>query len=326
VARGGDACRAIHRDRRAPRQRAHAAVATIRGRFQGPDVRDVFGLRCQGSISSVPRPDTTSASISLCQAFYYSPFKMTLLTVSPRPTKPRPRRRRGQALLQLEIPLRTWGGKRAGAGRKPLSGRAGVPHRARPDHSRHHPVHVTMRARRGLPSLRRQIVFAELRKDIARASRASFRLVHFSVQSNHVHLLVEANDKVSLARGIAGVSIRLARSVNRVLSRRGHVWTDRYHARALRTPRETRHALVYVLMNFKKHCASAARGIDAMSSASWFDGWKRFPRGPGPMSGAPTEGAPVWRPRTWLARKGWRRHGLIGHDECPRSAHRAGVK
>jgi putative transposase len=185
---------------------------------------------------------------------------------------------------------------------------------------------VTMRVRRGLPSLRRQIVFAELRHDIARASQAPFRVVHFSVQSNHVHLLVEAHDKVSLARGTAGLSIRLARSVNRVLSRRGRVWSDRYHARALRTPRETRHALVYVLMNFKKHSGSTATRFDAMSSAWWFDGWKPPPRGRDPTGAhragnerpGGSEDAPVWRPRTWLARKGWRRHGLIGTDEYPR--------
>jgi REP element-mobilizing transposase RayT len=168
---------------------------------------------------------------------------------------------------------------------------------------------------RRVPSLRRQLVFAELRRDFARASRASFRVIHFSVQSNHVHLLVEANDRMALSRGVAGLSIRLARSVNRALARRGQVWSDRYHARALRTPREMRHALVYVLMNFKKH-ARTARPLDAMSSASWFDGWEAHPRTGDPPA-RQTEEAPVWRPRTWLARRGWRRHGLIEANERP---------
>ena len=225
------------------------------------------------------------------------------------------RPKRARAPVQLDLPLRRWGGKRRGAGRKPKFGRAGVPHRARPKHSQHHPVHVTMRAERYLPSLRRQIMFAEMRRDLSQASHASFRVVHFSIQSTHVHLLVEAHDKVALSRGIAGLSIRLARSVNRVLARRGRVWGDRYHARALRTPRETRHALVCVLMNFKKHLRSAAHGIDALSSASWFDGFKAPPRARDPADSR--EIAPVWRPRTWLARKGWRRHGLIGRNEFP---------
>lgn len=220
--------------------------------------------------------------------------------------------------VQLQLPLRTWGGKRAGAGRKSRSGRAGVPHRPRPNHSEHHPLHITMRAERRLPSLRRQVVFAELRRDFARASHASFRIVHFSVQSTHVHLLVEAHDRPSLSRGMAGLSIRLARSVNRVLARRGRVWGDRYHARALRTPRETRHALVYVLMNFKKHSGSATPSVDVMSSAFWFDGWKVPPRERAPPAWRASEDSPVCRPRTWLARKGWRRHGLIGVHESPR--------
>jgi REP element-mobilizing transposase RayT len=189
-----------------------------------------------------------------------------------------------------------------------------------------------MRAEQGLPSLRRQVLFAAMCQDFARASRGAFRLVHFSVQSNHVHLLVEAHDTLALSRGVAGLSIRLARSVNRVLSRRGRVWADRYHARALRTPRETRHAIVYVLMNFKKHGRTRGLGVDAMSSALWFDGWRAFPSGRDPTAldaerarrAKPHEGAPVWRARTWLARKGWRRHGLIGTDEYPRPAwHRA---
>jgi putative transposase len=184
-------------------------------------------------------------------------------------------------------------------------------------HSERHPIHVTMRAERRIPNLRRPVLFRELQRDFARASRASFRVVHFSVQSNHVHLVVEASDKASLSRGIAGLAIRLARSVNRVLSRRGRVWGDRYHARALRTPREVRHAIVYVLMNFRKHGGSPARGVDAMSSAAWFDGWKRWPQEPVKHAAA-NDAAPVWRPRTWLARRGWRRHGLIGQDEFAR--------
>jgi REP element-mobilizing transposase RayT len=234
---------------------------------------------------------------------------------SPSPARPKRQRRP----VQLELPVRTWGGKRAGAGRKPASGLAGVPHRARPMHSERHPIHVTMRAERRIPNLRRPVLFRELQRDFARASRASFRVVHFSVQSNHVHLVVEASDKASLSRGIAGLAIRLARSVNRVLSRRGRVWGDRYHARALRTPREVRHAIVYVLMNFRKHGGSPARGVDAMSSAAWFDGWKRWPQEPVKHAAA-NDAAPVWRPRTWLARRGWRRHGLIGQDEFARPA------
>src|SRR5438045_9539043 len=97
-----------------------------------------------------------------------------------------------------------------------------------------------LRASNRLTSFPTQIVFEKLRRAIAKTARSWFRIVHYSVQADHVHLLVEANDQSSLSRGVMGVTIRLARAVNAALNRRGHVWADRYHARALRQTREVR--------------------------------------------------------------------------------------
>jgi hypothetical protein len=154
------------------------------------------------------------------------------------------------------------------------------------------------------------VLFAAVAHAFAAASRDSFRLLQFSVQSDHLHLLVEADEPTRLARGVQGLAIRVARAINRVLRRRGRVWDGRYHARALKTPREVRNAFVYVLQNFRKHLHAAA-GIDPRSSARWFRGWRR-------IVAAPLSGAPVVAARTWLARIGWRRHGLLGIDEAPR--------
>jgi REP element-mobilizing transposase RayT len=178
-------------------------------------------------------------------------------------------------------------------------------------------VHVTLRASRGIPSLREQVIFFEMRRALGQTARAWFRVVHFSVQANHVHLLVEADDKASLSRGIMGVAIRMARAVNGALERRGNVWSERYHSRALKTPREVRNGIVYVLMNRQKH-ASKAMGLDPCSSASLFDGWKLPPALAPPRTSI--ERAPVEPPATWLLRSGWRRHGLIGRDERPKQA------
>src|SRR5215831_776865 len=173
---------------------------------------------------------------------------------------------------QQEFLFPTRGGRRRGAGRKAARVRRAVVHAARPEHSKAHPVHVTLRASRRLPSLRREVVFLEIRRALGRTARAWFRLVHFSAQADHLHLLVEADDKSSLSRGLMGLAIRVARAVNRVLLRTGRVWDDRFHAHPLRSPREVRHAIVYVLMNAKKHLPGAPN-FDPCSSAASFTEW-----------------------------------------------------
>ncbi len=179
----------------------------------------------------------------------------------------------GRATGQLQLRMNTWGGARKGAGRKPGPGRRPTPHRARSPHRSYHPVHLTLRARPGLPSLRRPAVFRVVRACVAKASNARFRIVQFSVQRDHLHLLVEASEAQALSSGARGLAIRTARQLNRHFGREGRVWGDRYHTRAMKTPSEVRHALVYVLMNIKKHNPVACDGVDPCSSALWFDGF-----------------------------------------------------
>ena len=229
---------------------------------------------------------------------------------------------------QLALEFRTWGGPRAGAGRPPNGSKPGVSHLRRPALSRHHPVHVTMRVVAGVPSLRAAQHFAQLRAALARGQRRfGFRLVHFSVQSNHLHLIAEARDRRSLSRGMQGLSVRLARAVNRSLARRGRVFADRYHARALKTPRAAHFALRYVLLNARKHAAHTSPlgssgaippgFIDSCSSAAWFDSFQR----PNELVFGAREVRTEWRasseleapvvpPRTWLLRRGSRRYGF----------------
>jgi putative transposase len=174
---------------------------------------------------------------------------------------------------------------------------------------------VTLRARADIPSLRDDAVFLEVRSALKMASKPEFRVVQYSVQSDHVHLVVEGADKTALALGLRGLVIRVARAINRVLDREGSVWGDRYHARALTTPREVRQGLVYVLMNFRKHVRHQPWGLDPCSSAPWFDGFRDVARirPPPPAPGDPA----VASSRTWLGNVGWRRHGLIGVYERP---------
>jgi REP element-mobilizing transposase RayT len=218
--------------------------------------------------------------------------------------------RRRRTLCQQELEFKSWGGARKGAGRKPSSARARVPHRERPEHDARHPLHVTLRVREGLPSLRGHLVRARILRSLGVGrDRFGLRLTQFSLQSNHVHLIIEADDRRALTRGMKGLVVRVARTLNLLWRRRGRVFSDRFHARTLRTPREVRSALVYVLQNARHH-GLRLLGIDPCSSGPWFDGWRQ-----GIVLAIGSPGAPA---RTWLLREGWRRHGLIGIEECPR--------
>ena len=214
---------------------------------------------------------------------------------------------------QLSFPQpKRHGGVRPGAGRKPSGRRVGVPHRSRAVHKARHPVHVTLRAREGLPSLRSdRLLFAAVRGAIAAGHRPAFRVVHFSVQSNHLHLLVEASDTQALSRGMQGLTIRIVHAVHRTLGHAGAVFADRYHAHELRTPHETRAGLLYVLQNWAKH--GLGGDYDPRSSAAWFDGWAVPP----PRSQQTKSSPVVAAPRTWLITVGWRRHGLLRPGETP---------
>jgi len=177
---------------------------------------------------------------------------------------------------------------------------------------------VTIRLRRGLPSLRSRKLVREFRRSLAVAcERSEFRVLHFSLQRDHAHFLVEADGTESLARGMKSIAARLARAVNRVFERVGKVLDGRYHLHLLRTPREVRHALAYVLLNARRHWAkrfgtAPPVRIDEASSGRWFRGWSRD------VPGADVRGSPdVASARTWLARSGWRLHGLIDPGGVP---------
>jgi putative transposase len=180
------------------------------------------------------------------------------------------------------------------------------------------PAHVTVRVRSGVPSLRRGRFVAELRGTLRRGcERGDFRVLQYSVQADHVHLLVESAGRSALACGMKSIGARLARAIQRAFALAGPVLDGRYHLRVLRTPREVRNAIAYVLLNARHHLRKRFRGsprrpfsvvLDAASSARWFDGWaSAVPR----VVTAPEDEPEVARPHTWLARVGWRRHGLI---------------
>jgi len=212
------------------------------------------------------------------------------------------------------------GGRRPGAGR-PRIHASRVAHETREKIPSGCPVHVTLKVRGDVPRLRTKRLVRAFRRSLAQGcERGEFRVVHYAIQTNHVHLLVEARGKAALARGMKSLGARFARAVNRTFARKGPVLRERFHHRALRTPAEVRNALAYVLLNVRKHwrertgAAPPAR-FDTASSGAWFDGWRRPP--PGLDSEGPRDVAPA---RSWLLRVGWRRRGLIDPLEVPGTA------
>jgi len=224
-----------------------------------------------------------------------------------------------QAVTQL-LPFRApHGGRRAGAGRKPNGARAGVPHDTRAPLAARFPVHVTVKLREHLPPLRRRDVYAALRAAFAAGcDRHGFRLIHYAVLNDHLHLVVEAAGRAALSRGVQGLLVRVARALNRLWQRRGRVFADRYHDHILRSPREVRNALRYVLGNGKKHAAAGRmllvpEAIDTYTSAPWFDGFRETIV----VRGLEAVVRPVTDAHTWLLTIGWRRHGLLSLAERP---------
>jgi putative transposase len=192
-------------------------------------------------------------------------------------------------MKQIELKFSARGGKRRGAGRKPKNGvTAGVPHASREPFKARHPVHVTMRMLPGVGFLRgfsrRRAIENALREA---KLRFGMRLVHYSIQGNHLHLIVELDDPSMFSRSIQGLAIRLARALNRLASRTGKVFADRFHSHVMMSLREVMNAVRYVLLNFRHHLREdvAPEGVDPCSSAVW--------RG---------EDGPVSAPRTWLLR------------------------
>jgi REP element-mobilizing transposase RayT len=227
--------------------------------------------------------------------------------------------------------FRTHGGKRRGAGRKPKGALPGAPHVTRPEHDPRHPVHVTIRVVGSAAGLRRKDIYLALREaTIITARRESFRIVHMSVQRDHLHLIVEAADKAALSNGVQGFSISAARQINRAITARGgdrrtgRVIAERYHARPLTSPRAVRNCVAYVLSNWRHHGEDRAPfartwKVDPYSSGAVFFGWKELEDSP-VLWPLPPAYLPliVFRPRTWLLARGWQEHHpLISTHEVP---------
>jgi len=240
------------------------------------------------------------------------------------------------AFRRLDRNQQRRGGKRKGAGRKAKldeHGRRRMSHVARPAIDPRHPQHVTLRVSPELGWMRRLDIYLALRITLRAmlAHASTFRIVHYSLQNTHLHLIVEANDKAALTFGMRAFQISAAKRINASVSRRrrlltrrrGLVFVDRYHAEGLSSVRQVRNALSYVLNNWRRHAADRETSLqlcgghlDPYASGHAFAGWSeqlpaagRLPRDYGP--------APACAPRTWLLSTGWAKAKPISCFEIP---------
>ena len=226
---------------------------------------------------------------------------------------------------QLELDVRARGTRAPGAGRPkkrwPKGVKAPASHVKRDPFVKGRALHVTLRTLPVARNLRRMDAYQAVRIG-ARVvlARSGFRLVHFSIQSNHIHLLVEAESQAQLANGVRAFSISVAKSLNAKLGRRGPVFADRYHAKAIAKPTQMRNALQYVLTNWLHHRPAhheVMEEVDPYSSGSEFLGWKELGGTRQFLRDDGFERVALASPQLWLTREGWQRGGEISVFTVP---------
>jgi len=185
-------------------------------------------------------------------------------------------------------------------------------HRAR-QKVRNEPVQVTVHLEEGLPRLRYErenaCVFRAIR---ACQERFGCRVVACSTLSNHLHLIMEAEDEEKLSQAMKGLQVRIARALNKLWKRKGPVFLDRFHSRVLKTLGEIRNAVRYVLQNARKHCIRIEKDSpDPYSSGPWYKFWRERMHQPFRV-----DDCPVAEPRTAQLIKACT-HVPIGLNELP---------
>lgn len=177
------------------------------------------------------------------------------------------------------------------------------------------PLHVTMRLRDDVHvTLRTSDMLAAFQNCAEKAKNHRLHVIHFSLASNHFHMIIECADNEALAKGMKSFAGSLGKAIRKVRGGQGAVFKGRYHMRVLKSPTEMRNGLAYVLLNQSKHKKLIPYN-DRFSSASYFSDWKKLlGRNIGPLlprrHRSPRQ-LPGYMsiPRSWLAREGWQKAG-----------------
>jgi REP element-mobilizing transposase RayT len=193
--------------------------------------------------------------------------------------------------------------------------------RARPEITGETPVHVAVRVRKGTWKLRTKRCLRIIREAmIAANAKIRFRITHYSVQGNHLHMMVEADDKYALSRAMRSLSIRIAKRLNALMKERGVRIPTRYHMSVTKTAQDVRLALRYILNNYRRHAADWGEEcppgwVDPYSSGPWFKYWCRptaASRDPCPMLASG-----IVEAQSFLLTEAWKAYGLLDPSFVP---------
>ena len=173
-------------------------------------------------------------------------------------------------------------------------------------------MHITLRTVAEVRNLRTRVLARKLQRAMRRWCAPNFRVVHYTILNNHIHMIVEADDRKALPKGLQRLNGGMARIINKHHGRRGTLWRDRYHEQVLSSPAQVRNAIAYVLNNARRHMRGtrvrAVRGwVDDRSTAIWFPHWKSV--APGSLFDVDDRELRPPAPRTWLLRTGWKKAG-----------------
>lgn len=153
--------------------------------------------------------------------------------------------------------------KRAG---RPAKNDPGIRHSSRMKFSKLTSFHLTIKVRENKADIQSKKLLKALHHAIARARLKNLKVIHYTLEYNHVHLLVETNDHRILHAGMQALGISFSKAINKVKSLKGHVYKHRYHQRKIGSARELKNVLLYIFNNGKKHKRTNKR-IDLYNSA-----------------------------------------------------------
>src|SRR5690606_29712838 len=109
--------------------------------------------------------------------------------------------------LKLNLYKGSWGGRRPGSGRKRLHSK-GVAHRKREKVNERLPLHINFKFNK---HIKNKMCLKLLKKAIMNDRSHGLRIVHFSLQSNHIHLIVECGSNQTLTKGMRSLTVTFAK-------------------------------------------------------------------------------------------------------------------